>query len=124
MNRQLSAFRNKYWINNKNPEMLRLVSDHLKTNKIRKNADNKLLFVIKYVSDQYKTQEMSDKAIFLTAIFILAMFLTATKIKKMCNKVVDNYAHTLEFIPYWYKTQKMCNKAVSTSEERNRTNFY
>ena len=124
MNRQLSAFRNKYWINNKNPEMLRLVSDHLKTNKMRKNADNKLLFVIKYVSDQYKTQEMSDKAIFLTAIFILAMFLTATKIKIMCNKFVDNYAHTLEFSPYWHKTQKMCNKAVSTSEERNRTNFY
>ena len=91
---------------------------------MRKNADNKLLFVIKYVSDQYKTQEMSDKVIFLTAIFILAMFLAATKIKKMCNKVVDNYAYTLEFIPYWYKTQKMCNKAVSTSEERKRTNFY
>ena len=53
--RQLSAFRNKYWINNKNPEMLRLVSDHPKTNKMRKNADNKLLFVIKYASDQYKT---------------------------------------------------------------------
>ena len=104
--------------------MLRLVSDHPKTNKMRKSADNKLLFVIKYASDQYKTQEMCDKAIFLTAIFILAMFLTATKIKKMYNKVVDNYAHTLEFIPYWYKTQKMCNKAVSTSEERKRTNFY
>ena len=33
--------------------MLRLVSDHPKTNKMRKNADNKLLFVIKYFSNCY-----------------------------------------------------------------------
>ena len=30
----------------------------------------------------------------------------------MCNKAVDNYPHSLEFIPECYKTQKMCDKAV------------
>ena len=33
----------------------------------------------------------------------------------MCNIAFDNYAYILEFIPYWYKTHKMCNKAVNTS---------
>ena len=30
----------------------------------------------------------------------------------MCNKVIHNYAHTLKFVPDWYKTQKMWDKAV------------
>ena len=30
----------------------------------------------------------------------------------MCNKAVDNYPHSLEFVPEFYKTQKMCDKAV------------
>ena len=30
----------------------------------------------------------------------------------MCNKTVDNYAHALEFVPDWYKTQEMWIKAV------------
>ena len=32
----------------------------------------------------------------------------------MCNKAVDNYPHTLEFVPDCYITQKMCDKAVHT----------
>ena len=47
-----------------------------------------LLFILdKSVSDSYKNQEM-------------------------CNKAVDNYPHSLEFVPECYKTQKMCDKAV------------
>ena len=30
----------------------------------------------------------------------------------MCNKAVDDYAHALEFVPDWYKTQEMCAKAA------------
>ena len=30
----------------------------------------------------------------------------------MCNKAVDIYAHTLEFVPDWYKTHEMCIEAV------------
>ena len=32
----------------------------------------------------------------------------------MCNKTVANYAYALEYVPEWYKTQKMCDKAVDT----------
>ena len=32
----------------------------------------------------------------------------------MCIKEVDNYPHTLEFVPESYKTQKICDKVVNT----------
>ena len=38
----------------KNPDVLRLVLDHLKTKKMFKHAIKKLLHVVKYVPDQYK----------------------------------------------------------------------
>ena len=61
-----------------------------------KQEVKELPFVIRYVLDQYKTQEMYDKAI-LENGGILELFLTATKIKKMCNKAVNN--HALKFVP-------------------------
>ena len=39
---------------------------------------------------------------------------TATKIKKMCDKAVYNYSLTSRFVAELYKTQKICNKAVGT----------
>ena len=45
----------------KNPEMLIFVPDHLKTKNTCKHAVEKLPFVIRYVSDQYKTQQMCVK---------------------------------------------------------------
>ena len=44
----------------KKPEMLKFVPDHRETKKTCKNAIKKLLFVTRYVSDRYKTQEMCD----------------------------------------------------------------
>ena len=41
------------------------------------------------VPSQYKTQEMLDEAL-------------------------DDYANALKFVHDWYKTQKMCNKALNT----------
>ena len=40
----------------KDPKMLKLVPDHLKTNKMCKHAVKKLQFLIKYVPDQYHTR--------------------------------------------------------------------
>ena len=34
----------------------------------------------------------------------------------MCDKAVDVYANALEFVPECYKTQKMCDKSVDTSQ--------
>ena len=43
--------------------MLRFITDHRKTKKMSINAVKKLLFVIRYVSDQYKTHEMCERNI-------------------------------------------------------------
>ena len=42
------------------------------------------------------------------------MFLTDSKIKKLCNKGVENYPLALEYVPESYKTQEMCDKSVDT----------
>ena len=43
-----------------------------------------------------------------------SMFLTDSKIKKLCNKGVENYPLALEYVPESYKTQEMCDKSVDT----------
>ena len=52
-----------------------------------KHAVKKLDFEIRYVSDQYKTQQI-------------------------CNEVIIENGGALESVPHQYKTQKMCDKAV------------
>ena len=46
-----------------NTEILRFVSDHLKTKEMFKHAVKHLPFMKRYVPDRYKTQEICDKAI-------------------------------------------------------------
>ena len=43
--------------------MLKCVPDHLKTKNMCKHAVKKLTYLLRYVPDQYKTQQMHDKAI-------------------------------------------------------------
>ena len=57
----------------KNPETIRFIPNDLKTKKMFKNAVKKLLFVITYFSDWYKTQEM-------------------------CNKIIEENGGTLKFV--------------------------
>ena len=47
----------------KNPETLRLALDLLKTKKMCKHAAKKCSYLLRYVPDQYKTQQMYDKVI-------------------------------------------------------------
>ena len=61
----------------KNPEMLKFVSDHLKTRQICKNAVKKLPYLWRYVPDQYKTQQICDKATLQNG-GTSSLFLTAT----------------------------------------------
>ena len=30
----------------------------------------------------------------------------------MCDKAVDTYRSTIEYVPDWFRTQEMCSKAV------------
>ena len=36
------------------------------------------------------------------------------KSEEMCNRVVDNYYHGLEFVPECFITQEICDKVVNT----------
>ena len=71
----------------KNPNMLKFVSDHCKTNKMCKHAVKKLPSIIRYGLEQYKT-------------------------KQMCNKVILENGEKLESVSDCYKNQKICDKAV------------
>ena len=74
----------------KNPEMLKFFLIILKLKKTYKHANKKLPYLLRYVSDQYKTQ-------------------------KNCDKAVDTHLLTIAYAPECYKTQEMCNKAVHRS---------
>ena len=79
-----------------------------------KNAVKKLLFVMRYVPDQYKTQEMRDKVILKNGgilIFVPDCYNKKCVIKLLIIMLM-HYAH--EFVHDCYKTQKMCNKTVDS----------
>ena len=83
----------------------------------------RLPFLIRYVPDQYKTQQTCDKAI-LENGGTLKSVPDCFKDQQLCDKAVDNYSHTLgdkvadthpstiQLVLEWYKTQEMCYEAV------------
>ena len=70
--------------------MLKFVPDHLKT--------KTLPDLLRYVLDQYWTQQMYDKAI-LENGGTLKSVPDCYKNQETYNKAVDNYPHALEFVP-------------------------
>ena len=46
----------------RNPEMIKFVPDHLKTKNMCKHEAKKLPYLLRSVLDQYKNQEMGNKA--------------------------------------------------------------
>ena len=76
----------------KNPEMLRLVPDRLKTKMMYKQTVKKLSFVIRCIPVRYKIQQMCDNAVLenhRTLKSILDCY-NCYKYQKMCNQPVDN----------------------------------
>ena len=63
-----------------------------------KHPVKKLPYLLRYVTGQYNTQQMCNKAI-LENGGTLKSILDCYKIQGMCNKAVDNYPHALEFVP-------------------------
>ena len=72
----------------KDPEMLRLIPDHLKTKKMYKHAVKKLPFIIKYVLNQNKTQQMCDKVILKNG-GTLNVYLWLLQGSKMGDNAID-----------------------------------
>ena len=61
-----------------------------------KHRVKKILFIITYVPDPYKTQQKCNKAILENA-GTLESILDWKKTQEMCDKVVDIYAHASHF---------------------------
>ena len=102
----------------KNPQILRFVPDHLKCKKCV-NMQFKIVFLIRYFPDQYKTHRMCDKVVVENG-GTLKFIPDSYKNKKMCNQAVDNYIDALDYVPDCYKTQKMNNKVVDTNSATTR----
>ena len=80
-----------------NPEISKIVLHHLKTKKMCKYAVKKLSYLIRYVSDQHKTEQMCDKVIIENAGTQKSVC-DCYKNQEISNKAVGNYPHTLEFV--------------------------
>ena len=83
----------------KNPEMLKLVLDHLKSKKKKKkwvSMQLKNYLIYKICSWSIKTQQMCAKAI-LENGGKLKSVPDCYKNQEMCNKAVDNYSHAIRF---------------------------
>ena len=65
--------------------MLKIFAEYLKTKEMCKHAVKKLPYLLRYVPDQYNTQQMCDKAV-LENDGTLSLFLIATKFKKCAIK--------------------------------------
>ena len=91
--------------------MLIFISDHLKLKKCVNMQLKELPFVIRYVPDQCKTQQMCDKVI-LENSGTLESVADHCKYQQICDKALEDHLHVLEFVPECYKTPKMCDKAV------------
>ena len=61
-----------------------------------KHAVKKLPYLLRYVLDRYKTQQMCKKAI-LENVETLRSVPGCYKNQEICNKAVDNYPHALDF---------------------------
>ena len=59
------------------------------------------VYLIRFVPDQYKTQQMYDLAI-PENVGTLKSVPDWYKNQEMCNKAVDNYPHALDFVPECY----------------------
>ena len=66
------------------PEILRFIPDHLKAKEMYKNVSEKLPFVIRYLFDWYKTQEICNKAV-LENDGTLQVVSDSSQILKMCD---------------------------------------
>ena len=93
----------------RNPEILRLVLDHLKN---LKKCVKELPYLSSCVPDQCKTQQICNKAILENGETFKSVPV-CYKNKKMCHKAVDNHLSTAKYVPDPHRTEEMCYKAVN-----------
>ena len=72
-----------------------------------KYAVRKLAYLLRYDSDQYKTQQMCNKATSENG-GTLNSAPDSYKNQAMSNNVVDRYLHLLKFFSEYFMTHKKC----------------
>ena len=89
----------------KNPEILKFFPYYFNTKKCVK-MQLKLLFVLRYIPDRYKTQQIWDKGVLENGGTLNAVP-DCYKNKKRCDKVVGNCPYALEFVLDCFIIQKV-----------------
>ena len=88
----------------KSRELLKSVPDHLKTKQMCKHVFKKLPYLLRCVTDQYKTQKICDKVLLENGN--IKPVSHCYKNQEMCSKAAGNYPHSLEFVPECFMTQE------------------
>ena len=100
------------WVVMKNPEIFKLIPDHLKTKTMCKHAVGKLPFE-RYNTYQYKTQKMCNKLVLQNGRTLQSVP-DCYENQQNYDKAVENYHHVSEFVSECFKTQKICDTFPST----------
>ena len=92
------------------PYLLRYVADHYKTQNMCDKAIPENDETFKSVSDCYRSQEMCSKSVNNCP---QASKFVPDCLKNMFDKAVNIYISTTKFVPKCYEIQQMCNLAVN-----------
>ena len=85
------------------------VPDQYKSQEMWNKAADDNANALEFVPDQYKTQEMCDRVVSEDS-FSIRYVPDQCKTQKICDKVVDDFLPALKFVPDWFVTSKMIKK--------------
>ena len=93
------------------PEWIKKVPDQYKAQEMCNKAASMDSLLLRFVPDRFKTQKMCIKAAEVDLSF-LQLVLDHFKTEEMCNKAAYNFPWMLGDVPDLLKTREMCNEAV------------
>ena len=93
------------------PSTIKYVPDQFKTQEICDKAVDKCYFVFNFVSDQFKTEKMCNEVV-SNDLFKLKYCHDRHKIQNTCDKAVDDCLASLKFVPDWFVLIKMIKKLL------------
>ena len=89
----------------KTPYVLRYVPDYLKTQEICKEAVSNNPYALEHVPDHLKTQQMCKGVHFCPSL--IGHVPDHFKTQEICNKAIDIDLYSLRFVPDWFVSQEM-----------------
>ena len=86
----------------------------LRPKKCANEAVQMVPWVLRYVPDQYKTQEMCNEAV-QRVPWVLELVPDQIVTQEMCNEALEKNPWMLKHVPDQFVTQEMCDEAVKKS---------